>query len=284
MEFRIADQYRILHKIGGGAFGEIYSAENINDHTKCAVKLEQTDKKPAQLFFEHKVYSLFLNEVGFPKIYHYGAEGDYNTLVMQLLGPSLEDLVKSKKSLSTLSVCLIAEQLINRFEIIHSKCIIHRDVKPNNFLLHEGIVYVIDFGLAKRYKRFDTREILESSRENLGLVGTARYCSIRAHEGKELSRKDDLESLGYLFVYLLKGKLPWQDLPNDDEKYSKIMRMKKEISSEDLCDGLPDEFRMFLDYAKSLGFKEKPDYSSLRLLFHKLLVSIEPNKSLWSIQ
>ena len=191
MEFRIADEYRIIHKIGGGAFGEIYSAENINDGSKCAVKLERTDKKPKQLFFEHKVYSLFFNETGFPKIYHYGAEGDYNALVMQLLGPSLEDMVKQKRSLSLISVCLIAEQLINRFEVIHSKCIVHRDLKPNNFLIENNTVYVIDFGLAKRYRKFENRQHIQQ-KDNCGLVGTARYCSLHAHMGLELSRRDYL--------------------------------------------------------------------------------------------
>lgn len=283
MELRIADEYRIIHKIGGGAFGEIYSAENINDGTLCAVKLEKTEKKPQQLFFEYKVYSLFLNEIGFPKIYHYGIEGEYNTLVMQLLGPSLEDLIKKKRTLSLISVCLIAEQLISRFEIIHSKSIVHRDIKPNNFLLQDDIIHVIDFGLAKRYRRFETRQHIPM-RENYGLVGTARYCSLHAHLGYELSRRDDMESLGYLFVYLLKGKLPWQDLPSDDSHYSHILQLKKETSIEDLCDGLPEQFAQYLYYSKQLSFTDKPDYHSLRKLFHQLLISIEPNKSLWHIQ
>ncbi|ELP89798.1 casein kinase, putative, partial [Entamoeba invadens IP1] len=220
MEYRVNDQYRLIHKMGGGSFGEIYSAENTVNNTKCAVKLERTDKKPQQLFFESRIYSLLTGYVGFPKIMYYGTEGEYNAIVMQLLGPSLEDLMKAKQKLTVVSVCIIAVQLLMRFEIIHSKNVIHRDVKPNNFLMENNVVYVIDFGLAKRYRKFENHHHIQM-KDGYGLVGTARYASIHAHLGMELSRRDDMESLAYLFVYLLKGSLPWQDLPSTaDGKYS----------------------------------------------------------------
>ncbi|EMS11013.1 casein kinase, putative [Entamoeba histolytica HM-3:IMSS] len=284
MEFRVAEQYRLVHKIGGGSFGEIYSAVDVTDNSKRAVKLEKNDRKPQQLAFEHRVYSLFIDEIGFPKIYHYGTEGDYNTLVMQLLGPSLEDLMKAKHQLTLLSVCLIAEQLLSRFEVIHSKSIIHRDVKPNNFLLDNNTIYVIDFGLAKRYRRFETRQHIQM-KDGYGLVGTARYASIHAHLGMELSRRDDLESLGYLFVYLLKGSLPWQDLSSSpDGKYTGIGDMKMKIIPSELCNGLPHEFVDYLEYTKQLQFNEKPDYTALRSMFHNLLVTINPDKEDWHIE
>lgn len=106
--------------------------------------------------------------------------------------------------------------------MLHSKSIVHRDVKPNNFLIDNGTVYVIDFGLAKRYRRFETHQHVQM-KEGYGMIGTARFASIHAHMGMELSRRDDMESLGYLFVHLLKGSLPWKDLTSTpDGRYSSV--------------------------------------------------------------
>ncbi|KAL7721858.1 non-specific serine/threonine protein kinase [Entamoeba marina] len=267
MEFRVADQFKLKQKIGGGSFGEIYS-----------------DLKVRHLLYEYRVYSLLFDEFGFPKILHYGTEGDYNCLVMQLLGPSLEDYLKKNQKLSILSTCVIAEQLLTRFEIIHSKSIIHRDVKPNNFLVENGMIYVIDFGLSKRYRKFETHQHIPIKDVN-GLIGTARFASINAHKGIELSRRDDLESLGYLFIYLLKGELPWQDLqPTLDGRYSNIGEMKVKLPLSDLCGELPTEFSSYILYCRELQFNQKPDYLGLRLMFKRLLQRLSSNPNDWVIE
>ena len=106
-------------------------------------------------------------------------------------------------------------QLIKRFSWIHAHNFIHRDIKPENFLLglekKSGLVHVIDYGLAKRYYSSQDKKHLPY-RQGKGLIGTARYASIHAHLGEELSRRDDMEALGYVLIYFYKGFLPWQNL------------------------------------------------------------------------
>ena len=201
-------------------------------------------------------------------------------LVMELLGPSLEDLFNfCGRKFSLKTVLLLADQLINRIEYIHSKNFIHRDVKPDNFLMGLGkkgnLVYVIDFGLAKKYRDARTHQHIPY-RENKNLTGTARYASINTHLGIEQSRRDDMESLGYMFMYFNLGSLPWQGLKaaTKKQKYEKISDKKMSTPVEVLCKGYPNEFATYLNYCRSLRFEDKPDYSYLgelfRGLFHKL--------------
>ncbi|OMJ70563.1 hypothetical protein SteCoe_31441 [Stentor coeruleus] len=167
--------------------------------------------------------------------------------------------------------------MISRIEYIHSKKFLHRDIKPDNFLIglrkNASTVFVIDFGLAKRYINAKTQQHIPN-REFKKLIGTARYASIFTHLGIEQSRRDDLESLGYVLLYLLKGSLPWQGLPayTQKEKYNKIMQAKINISLEELCLDLPREFLEFLNYAKSLDFEDQPDYNYLKNLFKELTI------------
>jgi len=164
---------------------------------------------------------------------------------MELIGPSLEDLlVYCGQKFSLRTTLLITDQLISRIEHIHSKNFIHRDVKPDNFLVGLGKnsnrIYVIDFGLAKRFRDNKTQQHIPY-KENRSLTGTVRYASINAHLGIEQSRRDDLESLGYVLVYFKKGKLPWQGIAAETkaENYQKIMEKKMSLSVEQLCDTLP---------------------------------------------
>lgn len=190
------------------------------------MKLESTKSKHPQLVYEAKLYKILQGAVGIPYIRWYGVEtfpqGSYNVLVMDLLGYSLEDLFnRCGRRFGLKTVLMIADQTLLRIEYIHSKSFIHRDIKPDNFLMGLGrrcnIVYIIDFGLAKRYRDPKTHVHI-MYRENKHLTGTPRYASINNHLGIEQSRRDDLESLGYVFMYFLRGSLPWQGLRANTKK------------------------------------------------------------------
>ncbi|CAK78811.1 unnamed protein product (macronuclear) [Paramecium tetraurelia] len=190
---------------------------------------------------------------------------------MDLLGPSLEELFnKNQRKLSLKSVLMLADQLVQRIEYMHSKQFIHRDIKPDNFLVGVGSkssrLYIVDFGLAKRYI---SKEGHIPFKEGKSLTGTARYASINTHVGLEQSRRDDLESLGYVLMYLLRGQLPWQNMKasNQKEKYQKIMEKKQETTPEQLCKGFPYELTQYLQYCRNLKFEDKPDYHYIRNLF-----------------
>uniref|UniRef100_A0A8C2SGM0 non-specific serine/threonine protein kinase n=1 Tax=Capra hircus TaxID=9925 RepID=A0A8C2SGM0_CAPHI len=188
MELRVGNKYRLGRKIGSGSFGDIYLGANIASGEEVAIKLECVKTKHPQLHIESKFYKMMQGGVGIPSIKWCGAEGDYNVMVMELLGPSLEDLFNfCSRKFSLKTVLLLADQMISRIEYIHSKNFIHRDVKPDNFLMGLGkkgnLVYIIDFGLAKKYRDARTHQHIPY-RENKNLTGTARYASINTHLGR----------------------------------------------------------------------------------------------------
>ena len=258
MDLRVGYNYRLGRKIGGGAFGDIYIGTDISSCSllclvfdcigeEVAIKLESVTSKNPQLGFEYKVYRLLKGGIGIPSVYYYGVEGTFNVMVMELLGPSLEDLFNYCNRRFTLkTVCMLAQEMLLRIEFLHSKLFIHRDMKPDNFVIGLGkkanIIHLIDFGLSKRYRNPITKahipfstsfsQLTSSYRENKSLTGTPRYASLGNHLGMEQSRRDDLESLGYIFLYFLKGKLPWQGLRAETkkEKYSKIMELKVQVA------------------------------------------------------
>jgi len=276
MELRVGNKYRLGRKIGSGSFGDIYLGTNISNGEEVAIKLECIKTKHPQLHIESKFYKMMQGGVGIPQIKWCGVEGDYNVMVMELLGPSLEDLFNfCSRKFSLKTVLLLADQMISRIEYIHSKNFIHRDIKPDNFLMGLGkkgnLVYIIDFGLAKKYRDARTHQHIPY-RENKNLTGTARYASINTHLGIEQSRRDDLESLGYVLMYFNRGSLPWQGLKaaTKRQKYERISEKKMSTPIEELCRGFPSEFATYLNFCRSLRFEDKPDYSYLRQLFRNL--------------
>ncbi|KDP40745.1 hypothetical protein JCGZ_24744 [Jatropha curcas] len=278
MEPRVGNKFRLGRKIGSGSFGEIYLGTNIQTNEEVAIKLENVKTKHPQLLYESKLYKILQGGTGIPNVRWFGVEGDYNVLVMDLLGPSLEDLFNfCSRKLSLKTVLMLADQMINRVEFVHSKSFLHRDIKPDNFLMGLGRranqVYIIDFGLAKKYRDTSTHQHIPY-RENKNLTGTARYASMNTHLGIEQSRRDDLESLGYVLMYFLRGSLPWQGLKagTKKQKYEKISEKKVSTPIETLCRGYPTEFASYFHYCRSLRFDDKPDYAYLKRLFRDLFI------------
>lgn len=278
VDLRVGRKYRLSKKIGSGSFGDIYLGTNIISGEEVAIKLESIRAKHPQLEYEAKVYKALCGGVGIPFIRWYGTECDFNAMVIDLLGPSLEDLFGyCNRKFSLKTVLLLADQLLCRIEFIHARSFIHRDIKPDNFLMGAGKkgsqVNVIDFGLAKKFR--DPRTHLHIPyRENKNLTGTARYASINTHMGIEQSRRDDLESLGYVLIYFCRGTLPWQGLKaaTKRQKYDRILERKLAIPTEVLAKGLPIEFTHYLNYIRSLRFDDKPDYIYLRRMFRDLFL------------
>ena len=261
--------------LGKGSFGKIYAGVNKTTGDEIAIKLEPLNTEQPQLVYEYKIYKYLQNGFGIPRVYECSKDKKYTILIMDLLGDSLEKKFNQcNRKFSLLTVLMIMEQLVSRIEFIHSKNLLHRDIKPDNFLVGRGnkkhIIYAIDFGLSKKYR--DSKTGLHIPyRDGKSLTGTARYASINTHLGIEQSRRDDIEALGYMMVYFLKGSLPWQGMVINDpkKKYDKIKKLKYDIKLEDLCAGLPRECIKFIQYARDMKFEDRPDYSYLRGLLRK---------------
>jgi len=276
-------QYRLVRKIGSGSFGDIYLGINIATGEEVAVKLEPIKARHPQLLYESKLYKILQGGSGIPHVRWFGQARDFNAMVMELLGPSLEDLFNfCSRRLTMKTVLMLADQMIGDIEYVHNKNFIHRDIKPDNFVMgigrHCNRVYLIDFGLAKKYRDTRTRAHIPY-REDKNLTGTARYASINAHLGIEQSRRDDLESLGHVLMYFNRGSLPWQGLKaaTKKQKYEKISEKKMSTQVELLCKGFPTEFVMYLNYCRGLRFDEAPDYMYLRQLFRILFRTLNYN-------
>jgi serine/threonine protein kinase len=243
-----------------------------------AVKLEPMHSiHQAHLQHEAKLYAYIHRTspilVGIPKVKWFGREGDFNVMVMELLGPSLEDLFEfCGRQFDMKTILMLADQMISRLELMHALNYIHRDLKPENFAMGLGKrshhCYIIDMGLSKKYREPKTGVHIPYI-DGKSLTGTARYVSISTHLGVQQSRRDDLEALALVLIYFARGSLPWQGVkcPTKQAKYERIKQLKMQISANTLCEKLPNAFLVFLMYTRSLGFEEGPDYGRCRQLF-----------------
>lgn len=279
--------------LGEGSFGKVYLAQNTETFKFFAVKTQDNTIDEKLLQSESNIIKYLTQQpTNQPVIYnyHYIKTPNCSFLVTDLLGPSLESLLKScggKFSLKT--VLMIAEQVIQRIKFCHERNIIHRDIKPDNFLTDyerpQKNIYLIDFGLSKKY--FGKAGHIQY-RENRPHIGTARYMSVNAHEKKEQSRRDDMYSIGYMLIYFATGKLPWQGLfeQNKKKRYQRICQLKKETSNDELtryicCDkctaSCPAQscFKKYFDYLDSLEFSSDVNHN---FLIHEFLVCMEKHQ------
>mmetsp|Transcript_122766 Transcript_122766/g.244202 ORF Transcript_122766/g.244202 Transcript_122766/m.244202 type:complete len:476 (+) Transcript_122766:120-1547(+) len=276
---KIGGIYVLGCKLGSGSFGEITLAVNTQTGEELAAKLESVRSKQPMLMYEAKLLRHLQGAPGIACMHYCAVEGDHNVMIMDLLGPSLENLFNiCHRKFSLKTVLMIADQMLYRIEYLHSRNFIHRDIKPDNFLVGQGrnsnIVYIIDFGLAKKYRDQKSQQHIPY-RENKSLTGTARYASINAHIGVEQSRRDDLEAIGYVLMYFNRsGQLPWQGFQaaSKEEKYRKIMESKRSTTVESLCKDYPSPFCSYLNYCRALRFEDRPDYSYCRRLFKDLFM------------
>ncbi|CAD8071373.1 unnamed protein product [Paramecium sonneborni] len=267
LEPKIFDnKYIIKNQLSQGSFGVVYLAIHKVTREEVAVKLEKGEHET----LDREVYLLTKLQgiQGITKLYWFGAEQNYNVMVVELLGKDLGYYSRTYKQLSLKTGLQLLDQLLSVFKSVHQRGIVHRDLKPENIMMgkqNTSVAYLVDFGVSK--------SILDKGRhipfkDKKSFIGTTRYASIAAHKGFEISRKDDLESMMYVIIYLILGKLPWQNLQNigDKDRTMAVGEVKMNTTIDVLCKELPIQFADYLRYLKNLGFEDQPDYDMLKTL------------------
>ncbi|KAI9011360.1 casein kinase I alpha, partial [Gaertneriomyces semiglobifer] len=272
----IQNRWEVHDKIGEGSFGEVYAAVDLQDGTMVAIKRESSTSLSPQLQHEYSIYTHLVGLDGFPRIYYGGKEGQYNVLVMDRLGPSLKLLQNESPGgcLPLQTVVYIVPQVIRLLALLHNRGIVFRDVKASQFCVGRygdditvnPKLFLIDFGLATYYVDENNQHVRNRRIDrHAARTGTARYASLNVHRGKLHSRRDDIESLAYILIELLKGTLPWSNVKamTSREGWKKTMDLKEDLLTSELCEGLPEEFEQLLNYARNLQYADTPDYAYL---------------------
>jgi serine/threonine protein kinase len=255
----INNKYTLLNKIGEGSFGSIYKAVNCRTREEVAIKVERIEFGANLLKNESTIYQYLLGTSGIPQVKWYGKDEENYYMVIPLLGKSLDQLLKDKLVFSLKLVYQIGIQILYLLKSLHEKGLVHRDIKPDNFLLGNNSkqLFLIDFGLCKTYIKDEKHVVMKQSK---GLIGSLTYCSIHAHQHMELSRRDDLESLGYMLTYFSLGNLPWREINFLENKDVDIIQLKREINDTIV---VPTILKEYMRYVKTLNFEEEPKYELL---------------------
>ncbi len=279
-EIKINNQFLLFpnSRLGSGSFGQIFKGINIKTKEDVAIKIESTNIKTPQLLHEYKILKTLKDGEGFPQIYLFTPFNDTLVMVMDLMGDNLEKLLQNQqsKTFSLKTVLMLTLQILQRIQYMHENNLIHRDIKPENFVIgikkKNSMIYMIDYGLSRKYYDNKTQTHIPY-KEGKSLTGTARFASIYTHIGIEQSRRDDLESLGYMMVYFIKGDLPWMNIKakTKKEKYAKIKDKKIEVTPDILCEGLDEEFKQFFLHVRKLQFEEEPNYKMLSDMMKDLM-------------
>lgn len=298
----INKKYKILNKIGEGSFGYIYKGKHVITNEEVAIKIEPIDTKTPTLCRESKILGYLSNINNVPKLRYYGSQDNKNFMVIDLLGKTLLSEVKNMQIYdknmyayssdednndnyvivkdiiindSTKKIIQYTLQMLRLIQDIHKTGFVHRDIKPDNFLFglsNPSSMYIIDFGLATTY--INNGVHIENTK-NKNMIGTVRYASINIHNGDVYSRRDDIISIIYVSIYLLKGRLPWQGLYNTKELkntyYELVGNVKKSTTITELCLGLPVEYEEICNYIYNLQFEEEPDYNYIKQLLYKII-------------
>eukprot|EP00928_Gymnodinium_smaydae_P080235 TRINITY_DN63985_c0_g1_i1.p1 TRINITY_DN63985_c0_g1~~TRINITY_DN63985_c0_g1_i1.p1 ORF type:complete len:344 (+),score=33.07 TRINITY_DN63985_c0_g1_i1:46-1032(+) len=256
--------------LASGSCGHVYKGINLETGADVAIKFESVKAGHLRLMHEAKVCKLFANSVGLPIVHWYGVEGDYNVVVFDLLGPSLQDLLDySGGRFSLKTVLMLADQMIARIESVHSRGFVHGTIKPSHFVIGLGanadIIHLIDFGHAQRICASKAQAPPRLT-EDQNFNGSLRYISVNAHRGVEQGRRDDLESLGYVLLYFFRGRLPWQGMraSTESEKHELVMDKKLNTCMNELCYRAPREFAEICAYSQGLQRNDVPDYAYLK--------------------
>lgn len=265
MTYIINKKYKLLDKIGEGSFGSIYKAHNIRTEEYVAIKVEPIENATKLLKNESTIYHYLNNVPRIPTVKWYGKDECNYYMVINLLGKSLQDF-KNKHYIFPLKLVLqIGIQLIELLQKIHEKGLIHRDIKPDNFLFglndESKNLHIIDFGFCKSFIQDDKHMPLKKTHN---LIGSHTYASINAHKFIELSRRDDIESLGYMLIYFYLGSLPWQDISELSVKNENIHETIINLKTKFLeTSTVPTVLINYMKYVRNLGFEEKPNYTLL---------------------
>jgi serine/threonine protein kinase len=268
----INNKYKLLNKIGEGSFGSIYKAENCRTREEVAIKIETISNGTTLLKNESKIYQYLLGISNLPQVKWYGKDTNNYYMVIPLLGKSLQQLLNEKRVFSLKFILQIGIQVLYLLKAIHDKGLLHRDIKPDNFLLginsEKNKLFLIDFGLCKSYLKDDKH--IEMKKTN-NLIGSITYASINAHENCELSRRDDLESLGYMLIYFWLGRLSWReiDFSKNTNTDLSIIKMKTEIINDII---VPSVLKDYIKYVRNLNFEEEPKYELFIYNFQKELL------------
>ena len=253
----IANKYSIIEKINEGSFGTVFKAENIRTHEKVAVKIERKFNEITTLKHEAKIYQYLGKNNGFSTMKMFGTTDSINYLVLDILGDSLNKYINHYQAVPLKHVMLIGIQIIKRVQFLHEKLLLHRDIKPSNFVFGVGnkknTLYLIDFGLSKRYD-YDGKHIDCGVIKNI--IGSVNFVSLNVHNLIEPSRKDDIESSIYVILNMLLGKLEWFD----KSSMKNIISLKTNLIH---LPEIPDFIKNMLLYTRNLHFNETPDYDFL---------------------